>query len=84
MVEHIIKTLSLRKSIGSNSIPTKILKRYSKTIDIPISKLINQSFVTGIFPELLKLRKSRSSGTHQLLTRITNLKYQQYFRKNSP
>ena len=54
-VEDIINTLNLRKSIGPNSIPTKLLKKYSKTISIPISKLINQSFVTGIFPEPLKL-----------------------------
>ena len=54
-VEDIIKTLNLRKSIGPNSIPTKLLKKYSKTISIPISKFINQSFVTGIFPESLKL-----------------------------
>ena len=50
-VEDIIKTLNLRKSIGLNSIPTKLLKKYSETINIPISKFINQSFVTGIFPE---------------------------------
>ena len=49
-VEDIIKTLNLRKSIGPNSILTKLLKKYSKTISIPISKLINQSFVTGNFP----------------------------------
>ena len=54
-VEDIINTLNLRKSIGPNSIPTKLLKKYSKTISIPISKLINQSFVTRIFPEPLKL-----------------------------
>ena len=54
-VGDIINTLNLRKSIGPNSIPTKLLKKYSKTISIPISKFINQSFVTGIFPESLKL-----------------------------
>ena len=53
-VEGIIKTLNLRKSIGPNSTPTKLLKKYFKTISITISKLINQSFVTGIFPETLK------------------------------
>ena len=90
-IEHVIKTLYPRKSIGSNSIPTKLLKEYSKTVSIPISKLINQSFITGIFPESLKLavvilicKKSRSSGMHRLLTHITNLKYQQNFRKISP
>ena len=30
-------------------------KKYSQTISIPISKLINRSFVSGIFPEPLKL-----------------------------
>ena len=54
-VEDIIKTLNLRKPIGPNSIPTKLLKKYCKTISIPISKLMNQSFVTAIFPESLKL-----------------------------
>ena len=53
--ENIIKTLNLRKSIDLNSIPAKLLKKYSKTISIPLSKLINQSFVTGNFPEPLKL-----------------------------
>ena len=33
-VEKIIKTLNLRNSISSNSIPTKLLKKYSKTISI--------------------------------------------------
>ena len=47
----IIKTLSLRISIGPYNIPVKIFKKYSKTISIPIPKPINQYFVTGIFPE---------------------------------
>ena len=85
------KTFFLSPTIGPSSIPTKLLKEYSKTLSIPISKLINQSFITGIFPESLKLavvilicKKSRSSGMHRLLTHITNLKYQQNFRKISP
>ena len=53
-VEDIIKTLNLRISIDPNSIPTKLFKKYSRTISIPISNLINQSFVTWIFPESLK------------------------------
>ena len=50
-----LKTLNLRKSIDPNSIPTKLLKKYPQAISIPISKIINQSFVSGIFPEPLKL-----------------------------
>ena len=40
-VDDITKTLNLIKSINPDSIPTKFLKKYSKTISIPTSKLIN-------------------------------------------
>ena len=50
-----IKSLNLKKSISPKSITTKLPKKYSKTISIPISKLINQSLVTGIFPAPSKL-----------------------------
>ena len=56
-IEDIIKTLNIRKSIGPNSIPTKLLKQFSKEISIPIEKLINLSFETGIFPDALKLAR---------------------------
>ena len=54
-VKNPIKTLNRRKSIGPNSIQTQLLKKYSKTTSFPISKFINQSFITGIFWESLKL-----------------------------
>ena len=38
-VEDITKTLNLRKSIGPDITPTTLLKKYSKTISILISKL---------------------------------------------
>ena len=53
-VEDITKTLKFKKSICPNSTSTKPLKKYFKTITIPISKLIIQSFVTRIFLKLLK------------------------------
>ena len=56
-IEDIIKTLNIRKSIGPNSIPTKLLKQFSKEISIPIEKLINLSFETGLFPDALKLTR---------------------------
>ena len=40
----IIKTLSVGKSVGPNSIPTKLLKQFPKSISIPLSNLINLSF----------------------------------------
>ena len=53
----IIKTLNMRKSIGPNSIPTRLLKKFFKEISIPIGKLINLSFETGMFPDALKLAR---------------------------
>ena len=53
----IIKTLNIRKSIGPNSIPTRLLKQFFKKISRPIEKLINLSFETGIFPDALKLAR---------------------------
>ena len=52
--EDIIKTLSVGKSLGPNSIPTKLLKHFSKSISIPLSHLINLSFKNGVFPNALK------------------------------
>ena len=52
--EDIIKTLSVGKSLGPNSIPTKLLKQFSKSISIRLSNLINLSFRNGVFPNALK------------------------------
>ena len=54
-IEDIIKTLNIGKSLGPNSIPTKLLKHFSKSISIPLSNLINLSFEDGVFPNALKL-----------------------------
>ena len=52
-----IQSLKNGKSSGPNSIPVKLLK----ILDLPISKdlavLINESFLTGTFPEKLKIAK---------------------------
>ena len=52
--EDIVKTLSVGKSFGPNSNPTKLLKQFSKLISIPLSNLINLSFKNGVFPNALK------------------------------
>ena len=53
--EDVIKTLSLGKVIGPNSVPTKLLKQFFEAISIPLYKIINLSFEKGVFPESLKL-----------------------------
>ena len=45
----------MRKSIGPQSIPTRLLKQFLEEISTPNEKLINLSFETEIFPDTLKL-----------------------------
>ena len=56
-VSMLIKSLKPAKSSGPNSIPLKLLN----ILQMPISKylafLINESFVSGIFPDKLKIAK---------------------------
>ena len=56
-VSDIISLLNTRKSIGPNSIPTKLLKILSLHICSPLSDIINDSFQSGTFPEKLQLAK---------------------------
>ena len=53
----IILSLNQDKSDGPNSILTKILKLLNKDISDQLAILFNQSFSSGIFPSILKVRK---------------------------
>ena len=46
-----------KKSVGQNSIPTKILRILTDNISKHLSIIFNVSFATGIFPEKLKVAK---------------------------
>ena len=50
-------SLNLNKSTGHFSIPSNILSSLQPKIYIPLSKIINLSFSTGIFPNNLKIAK---------------------------
>ena len=52
-VNSIIKQMKTNKAIGPSSIPTKILKMSQQIIVKPLIYLINLSFSTGVFPDLL-------------------------------
>jgi hypothetical protein len=62
-VESIIQQLDTNKSVGPNSLPTKILKIISPIISKPLSNMCNKSFKTGIYPDQLKL--SKINPTHK-------------------
>lgn len=53
-VKRIIISLHSKKSAGWDEIPLNIVKRVANHISDPISTIINQSFIEGIFPHQLK------------------------------
>ena len=56
-ISDVIDLFKAGKSIGSNSIPMKLLKILSPHISSPLSQIINESFQSGVFPEKMKQAK---------------------------
>ena len=56
-IEAIILSFQDGKAVGPYSIPIKLLKMISKQVSVPLCIIINDSFVSGIFPDNLKLAK---------------------------
>ncbi len=53
----LINLLNSAKSVGPNSIPTKLLKVIGPFISPCLASLVNESFQVGIFPSKLKVAK---------------------------
>ena len=56
-VNDLISDLKASKSIGPSSLPTKIMKQLNDIIASPLAELINESFQSGIFPDIFKIAK---------------------------
>lgn len=56
-IKSIILKTCRKNSSGTDEIPGKIIKEVSEFICMPLSHLVNQSFITGIFPSSLKNSK---------------------------
>ena len=56
-IENVISSLDSNKSVGPNSIPTKILKLLKNDISSQLSEIFNLTFSSGIFPSILKTAK---------------------------
>ena len=56
-IENVISSLDSNKSVGPNSIPTKVLKLLKNYISSQLSEIVNISFPSGIFPSILKTAK---------------------------
>ena len=54
-IESVLKNHKNNKAFGPNSIPTVIIKHFRKTISIPLTKLVNLSFIHCKFHSILKI-----------------------------
>lgn len=59
-VEKVIAHLKNKKSVGIDQIPTSILKENANIISKPIGHIINLMFLTGTYPEQLKIAQIRA------------------------
>ena len=56
-IQNVISSLNSNKSVGPNSIPTRILKLLKNDISTQLADIFNISFSTGVFPTILKVAK---------------------------
>ena len=53
-IENVTSSLDSNKSVGPNSIPTKIMKLLKNDISSQLSEIFNISFFSSVFPSILK------------------------------
>ena len=56
-IEKLISNMKSKNSCGNDGVTSKLLKQLKNVISVPLSILINNSFSTGKFPDLLKVAK---------------------------
>ena len=56
-IQNAISSLNSNKSVGQNSIPTRILKLLKSDISFQLADVFNTSFSTGVFTTILKVAK---------------------------
>ena len=74
----LLKSLPTNKGTGPASIPMRFLLIVADLIVIPLCKLVNVSFSTGIFPDILKIAKIiplHKGGSTQELTILGQYHY---------
>ena len=56
-IKNVVTNLKTKFTIGFDSLSTKLIQQTIGEIIIPLRHIINQSFVTGVVPENLKVAK---------------------------
>ena len=56
-ITNVVTQLKTKCTVGFDSLSTKRIQQTTEEIIIPLRHIINQSFVTGVVPENLKVAK---------------------------
>ena len=56
-IKVIVNSLKIGKAVGPHSIPIYLLKILSEYIAVHLCDIVNESFSSGIFPDMMKLAK---------------------------
>ena len=75
-VEKIIDELNIKKSIGPFGVPVFLLKSFKTFFSFWLSELVNLSFETGIFPDVLKIAKV--NPLHKKIVKLIIVTIDQY------
>ena len=67
------------KSVGPNSVLTKMLKFSKNDISNQLSDIFNISFLSGVFPSMIKILKMLSLYMRRILSLISQIIAQSYF-----
>ena len=84
-VDKLIDELNLKKSTGPFGIPVFLLKKFKTFFSLWLSELVNLSFETGLFPDVLKiakvnpLHKKESKLDHRNYRQISLLNFNFHF-----
>lgn len=76
--------LDCSKAVGHDSLPTKYIKKVAEYICQPLSFVFNTSFLTGIFPDEMKIAKVIplfKSGSHELVSNFRPISLLPIFSK---
>ena len=90
-ISSIISSLHPNKSVGPNSIPTKILKLLKDEISSHLSDIYNISFSMGMFPSVLKTAKviplykkdSNKKDSKKMLEKLVYNRITKYLNNNN-
>lgn len=54
-IVRVVQSLKNKKSVGEDEVPVSVLKAVAEEVSGPLTHIVNLSFITGVFPGMLKV-----------------------------